>query len=65
MKELLTTLVLAILLLVIIVVVIILISYELYMVMEYIPCEILVYIETGMLLGLFMTLINAYSRKLK
>ena len=34
--------------------IIILIAYGLSYVLEYIPCEVMVYIETGVLLGIFM-----------
>jgi len=34
--------------------IIILLAYGLSYVLEYIPCEVLVYIETGVLLGIFM-----------
>ena len=43
---------------IIVVGVILLIALGLHYVLEYIPCEILVYIETGILLGIFMLVIS-------
>lgn len=53
MRNLLTMLLIGILLFILVVGVIILIGLGLEYVLQYIPCDILVYIETGLLLGIF------------
>ena len=53
MKDLLKTLLIGVLLFVLIVGIILLIGIGLEYVLSIIPCEILVYIETGLLLGIF------------
>lgn len=49
-----TTIILGILIFIIVVGVIILIAWGLSYVLTIIPCEIMVYVETGLLLGIFM-----------
>ena len=49
-----TTIIIGILIFILVVGVILLIAWGLHYVLQFLPCEILVYIETGLLLGVFM-----------
>lgn len=53
-KGFLTTVLIGVLIFILVVGVILLIAWGLHYILEYLPCEILVYIETGLLLGIFM-----------
>ena len=58
MKNLITTVLIGLLMFIIIVGIILLIGLGLAYILQYIPCEILVYIMTGLLLGIFMLIAN-------
>ena len=60
MKNLITTVLIGLLMFIIIVGIILLIAGGLYYVLQYIPCEILVYIMTGLLLGIFMLVASLF-----
>ena len=61
MKGCLTTILMGILMFIFVIGIILLIAVGLLYVLQYIPCEILVYIETGVLLGIFMLIATLIS----
>ena len=60
MKNLITTVLIGLLMFIIIVGIILLIGLGLAYILQYIPCEILVYIMTGLLLGIFMLVASLF-----
>lgn len=54
MKNLIGLVLLGVIMFVVVVGIIILIGVALHYVLQFVPCEIMVYVETGILLGLFM-----------
>ena len=54
MRGCLTTILLGVLMFILVISIILLLAYGLNYILDYIPCDILVYVETGVLLGIFM-----------
>ena len=63
MKSLIETVLIGVIMFIIVIGIIILLALGLTWVLQYIPCELLVYIETGVLIGLFMLIANMMLTK--
>ena len=61
MKGCLTTILLGVLMFILVIGIILLIAVGLHYVLQYIPCDILVYVETGVLLGIFMLIAALFA----